>query len=513
MVIRLVGCGLMAAALCLMAGGRALCSEDALVRQTSYRVPGFEAHSIRPGEQRWVPLVEGDHLARCPRAYATAEVTVTAEGPAAVRLEVGDLVMNRYVSDWVDVDAAVQANLSIDLEEAAGRLPSMLWTVGVRHRGAAVQVGNLRLTCVEELLPEPDVVVGEPRTGATIQKAINGLPDGGVVYIPAGRYELDGKIDIGNGNLSIYGDGIATVLSAEWLDHQAVFQIADCQNVRISRLHLVGPPMHTFRGYNRDGIARPEDVGRAAVISSGIGVFRCENVRVDRCEIERFGHSGLYASESRDVVFDHCFVHENFRYGFGYGLTTGGKSGEACFDDNNIENQRHAVAAAPFTSYVARYNRMVNDAAVLPQWGQNDQALSQFTLQLIDVHPHAGWVGIFGNLVQMRNATLRAGMSLRGDGGAWTRNNGIDGARVGIQFRGDAEDIRVWDNKYGRVAIETASERDDAMPASGAPPRAAWPDYPHRLVAEGSWPGAGEARRPSAVQWVGPEECALVPSD
>ena len=60
-----------------------------------------------------------------------------------------------------------------------------------------------------------------------IQRAIDACPDGQVVYVPAGRYRLDGTLTLINTSITLRGAGRATVFAAN--DQHAFVRVpADC---------------------------------------------------------------------------------------------------------------------------------------------------------------------------------------------------------------------------------------------------------------------------------------------
>ena len=199
---------------------------------------------------------------RTPRDYLADQVTGSAEGTAVVLLVLVDLFGDELFADEQHVVAGEFA-FSADIEALSGRPIAMLRGLRLEHSGAALTISGLRFTLADEAPPEPDVTVGEPRDDTSIQKALNSLgEDGGVVYIPAGTYILNKDVRVYRSNVTIYGDGPATVLQSSWAHNAGVFQVADRRNIRFSRLHLRGLPITYFRGYNREGRAQPGDVDR-----------------------------------------------------------------------------------------------------------------------------------------------------------------------------------------------------------------------------------------------------------
>lgn len=476
-----------------VAGLAVLISLSAVAQAADMPVEGFEPVAV-PGaaQARSVDLHISNDLARVPRHYLSLQVTGDAQGPASVSPVLVDLLGRELIAEQQQV-AAGEFTLAVDIEALAGRPVAMLRGVRLRHSGAALTIGGLRFALADEALPEPDVMVGEPRDDVSIQRALNSLGDrGGVVYIPAGTYILNRTVGVYGSNITIYGDGRATVLQSTWFENAGGFQVADQRNLRFSRLHLCGPPITSFRGYNQEGLAQPGDLGRPTVMSFGIGVFRCENVRVDHCEIELFGHSGVLFQSSTNCLLDHCLLHENFCCGFGYGLCVGGDTRAIFAEDNSFENNRHAVAAGSgVASYVARFNRMVNDAAVLPAWNQSPQAQLQLAFQQIDTHPGTGDARTCAhdNYVAMRNGRLRAGLSLRGEGGGWFFRNLIESAQVAISCGARAKQVWAWENEFVDCTAEWESDATGEVHVDRCPPDFAEIAYPHEFNRLGWWPG------------------------
>lgn len=431
-------------------------------------------------------LIAPGDLERTPRDYIRVRATIESDAAASAKLIIVDLLGKEYSGEAVTLAAGVPVGLVAEAKRPDGSPISMLRAVRLHVTGDAVRCTRVAFECAAEYLPKPDVTVEGPLDDTSIQQALNALPpEGGVVYIPPGEYTINNTVTIPVDNVSIYGAGKATLLQGVHMDGTPMLRAEGRRNLRLSRLHLRSLPLETFRGYNDQRYAEtPDDVGRPSLRSCGIHIFGCQRVRLDHCEIERFGYGGVLLRDSSELCFDHSFYHENFCYGLGYGIVP--CATEECYiEDINFENHRHGTAGGGGTqaSYTTRFNRYVKDVNAVPAEGWK-----QVTSHEIDVHSGCRWLYAHDNWVEMKNASMSAGACLRGNFG-WVWNNVFTNCTYGVRVVGDSTDVWTWDNECHNVPNPTSSTATgqvyfDQKPAGFAPI-----PYPYALNNAGWWPG------------------------
>jgi len=448
-------------------------------------------------------LVPPGDLERTPRDYLAVKVTVKATGIGRAALAVTDILDHEYRTETVRLPRGRDCELSCDMA-TAGRPLSLLRAVRIITTGQPIELKAVQFLCRSELLPEPDVVVSGPRDGTSIQAALNALPQsGGVVYIPAGTYTINEPITIPVPDVTIYGDGALTVLQGTWFDPPPLLQATGKHDIRLTRLHLRSLPIDEFRGYHQKQYAeKPEDIGRPSVYSTGITLSDCQNCRIDHCEIELFGHTGIYIrGGSKNTCVDHCFLHENFKYGEGYGVVPEGTR-DCYIEDNNFENHRHGVAGSnnSMCQYTCRFNRFVKDPTTLPAEGWK-----QVSAHEIDVHGGNSWVFAHDNWVEMKNGMMGAGACLRGNPG-WIYRNHFVNCDLGIYVCGNSDDVWTWQNSFTNVSTAHLTKATGTVHFDETPADFKEIPYPCQLNRPGWWPGArAEATiaRPT-TQFAGP---------
>jgi len=476
-------------------------------RLAAFEVVGFEPTVIDPqgAEATSFDLVPAGDLERTPRDYVSARVMATARGDSKAALVLVDALGKEHRGPLVELSAGEEKELVV--EARRGKQPiSMLRALRLFAEGQAVEVSGLQVVCAAEHLPQPDATVEGPMDDTSIQVALDSLgEDGGVVYIPPGEYVIGETVTIPCDNVTIYGAGKDTILQGVWFQTKPMLLAEGRQDIRITRLHFRSLPLETFRGYNVARYAeKPEDVGRPTLTSLGIGLYGgCRRIRVDHCEIERFGYGGVLIRDGSELCFDHCFFHENFRSGLGYGIVPCGTD-ECYIEDNNFENHRHGTAGGRDTnaSYTARFNRFVKDRKAVPETGWN-----QVTSHEIDVHSGCKWLYAHDNWVEMKNGTMSAGACLRGNSG-WLWNNTFVNCSRGVRVVGASDDVWTWDNTCVNVTSPTYSSATGTINFDEKPEDFVPIDYPYSLNETGWWPGArAEApyadARP-ATQFAGP---------
>ena len=472
-----------------------------------FEVVGFEPTVIDPAEAEdsSFDLVPAGELERTPRDYVRVRAMVKAQGNSTAALVLVDVLDREHRGELVELGAGEEKELLV--EARRGERPiSVLRALRLFAEGQPVEVSDLRVICAAEYLPEPDATVEGPMDHTAIQAALDSLgEDGGVVYIPPGEYVINETVTIPCSNVTVYGAGRDTILQGVWFQNKPMLLAEGRQNVRISRLHFRSLPLDTFRGYNTEKYAeKPEDVGRPTLNSQGIGIYGgCRRIRVDHCEIERFGYGGILVRDSSELCFDHCFFHENFRYGLGYGIVPCATD-ECYIEDNNFENHRHGIAGGRGTnaSYTARFNRFIKDTKAVPETGWK-----QVTSHEIDVHSGCRWLYAHDNWVEMKNGMMSAGACLRGNSG-WVWNNTFVNCSHGIRVLGASGDVWTWDNKCVNVTYPTSSKATGDIHFDQKPDDFAPITYPYTLNSAGWWPGAGAqasyADARPATQFAGP---------
>lgn len=465
----------------------------------TYEAAAFKPVSVAQSNGQTVDLIVSDDLERTPRHYLRVAATAKTDGAAAVALILVDVLRREHRGPEVKLAGGKPVEIGAEVAQVAGHPVSLLRGVRLQHQGAPVEVVGLRFVCEDELLPKPEVTVSGPLDDASVQKALNALgPHGGVLYIPAGKYAFKNTVTVPADNVTIYGDGRDTVI--QWPagppTRGTPFKVSDRKNVRITRLHFQGPPVTAYRGYSEQGrgLVAPEDEGKPWVNSYGITVSG-QDVRVDHCEIELFGLGGVKVGGGKGNLVDHCYLHENFRAGYGYGISceSGGNDPDALYiEDNDFENHRHGICGGTDGPYTARFNRLVKDKAVVASWKQNARTSGQITSHEIDGHGDGGGrMIVHDNYVAMRYAMMDAGQNNRGAGNpGWYYRNVLENCTVGLSFEGKAE-VWVWDNNYINC------KANESFGAPGSFHKEKPPDfkesYPHKLNRLGWWPGTTAA--------------------
>ncbi len=464
----------------------------------------FAPLKLIPDRTNTFDLLVSDDLERTPRDYVKITASVKGSGTSQVTLVLVDVLNREYMSEPVDLKRDQEAEISIDMEQV-GHPISMLRAVRIQLEGEPVEVYGLKVICAVEKLPEPDVTVAGPLDDTSIQAALNDLgEEGGVVYIPAGEYVINNQVTVPCNNVTIYGDGPDTMLQGIWFETKGMIVAENREDLRISRLHFRSLPLEEFRGYNSEQHAAvPEDVGRPTVTSLAVQLINCTRVRVDHVEFERFGYSGILLRGGTEICIDHCFFHENFRYGLGYGIVPCATT-ECYVEDNNFENHRHGVAGGRGTmaSYTCRFNRFVKDINAVPAEGWK-----QVSSHEIDVHSGCSWLYAHDNYVEMKNGMMSSGACLRGNP-AWVYRNVFVNCNNGIYVVGACDDVWTWDNEFTDCPNDQVNKATGTVTFDTKPGNFAEIPYPYALNRMGWWPGAKEEAAEivkAETQFPGPE--------
>lgn len=506
------------AALALLIAVPSHAALDAAMSALTFTPINFCPARLIPTMTDLFDLVPAGDLERTPRLYQNVTVTLTGRGTSDAVLILVDVLGRELRSPRTLLKAGQTIEISLDVPPGkaaseSNALHSMIRAIRMRVRGQRVDVTDLRITCMGESLPTPHATVGEPHDDTSIQAAIDALgPDGGVVYIPAGEYIIHKQVTIPCSNITIYGDGASTIIQGTWPDSIALIKAEKQSNIRITRLHLRSLPITDFRGYNEKQHARVhEDANRPSVISRGIEFSSCTNCRVDRCEVELFGHAGIIFYGGKDNCVDHCYLHENFRYGYGYGIATPGTT-ELYIEDNNFENHRHGIAGnADEASYIARFNRLVKDAAVFESWNQSPDGINQLRAHEIDAHPKCSWIYAHDNYVAMFGAMMSGGAMMRGNHG-WLYRNVFENCPNAIYCIGNSSDVWTWENQSITDQPLHYSTATGDIHFSAKPDNFTEFPYPYKLNQPDWWPGASDtdfAALNPQNQFAGPNEAVL----
>jgi len=166
---------------------------------------------------------------------------------------------------------------------------------------------------------------GETNDTKAIQKALNSVREGGVVYIPAGTYIVSRQLYIYSDAMTVKGDGKATVihynykqLSSSTAADAALFGTRDGITDLVMRDMKLEYEGEFFPNFG--------DSYKGAV--SGIYLPVCHNVLIENIETTGFnadgvnvaGKSGTYAT---NVTIRGCYMHHNRVGGVLYGYVDG----------------------------------------------------------------------------------------------------------------------------------------------------------------------------------------------
>ncbi len=198
-------------------------------------------------------------------------------------------------------------------------------------------------------------------TSEAVQEAVLSASDGDTLLFPAGEYVFTGTVVIdrsltlrgaaqlmdvgvvepGEPNDPPYWDGLPSVCLTE--DPDLLMFRVESDGVTFERLKLVGAVTHE------------------AGAGDGIVVLDHDRLEVRNCEITRF-RKGVDLRNSRRCVVTGSYLHENYRNGFGYGVSitgpvmaTGGS--EVSIHGNEFTFNRHSIASnSPETRFTVENN-------------------------------------------------------------------------------------------------------------------------------------------------------------
>ncbi len=198
-------------------------------------------------------------------------------------------------------------------------------------------------------------------TSEAVKEAVLSASDGDTLLFPAGEYVFTGTVVIdrsltlrgaadlvdvgvvepGEPNEPPFWDGPPSVCLTE--DPDLLMFRVESGGVTFERLKLVGAVTHE------------------AGAGDGIVVLDHDRLEVRNCEITRF-RKGVDLRNSRRCVVTESYLHENYRNGFGYGVSitgpvmaTGGS--EVSIHGNEFTFNRHSIASnSPETRFTVESN-------------------------------------------------------------------------------------------------------------------------------------------------------------
>lgn len=290
------------------------------------------------------------------------------------------------------------------------------------------------------LSAQPREVTAASCSVTDIQAAVDSLPAGGIVHLPAGQAEAIGTIRL-SGGVSLIGAGRQRTKlfrgpASDMMKSTPVIS-ADGDNgkpIRISGLNIVGFLDPASAGWD-----------------SGISLRNAIDFRISDCRVQRFGASGISVSGLSRGVIDHCLFVDNFKKtinNVGYGVVVMGTgqwrpdlvagSADSVFvEDCEFIGQRHAIASNGGARYVFRHNFIHG----------NDNS------QAVDCHgPGYGsahgtqWIEVYENQIEKPVGGSTA-MCLRGGGGV-VFNNTIRDYKTGITLTLDFDSKIDWTGPY-----------------------------------------------------------------
>ncbi len=327
------------------------------------------------------------------------------------------------------------------------------------------------------------VITVTEQTQAGIQSALNQLGGPGTVFLPSGRYLIDGTLRIRTNGVTLQGAGGDQTVLYRLLDgtNTAMVRSTDNANVRVTGIRFEGVS-------NLDPDLGELSTGREV----GVLLENAPDFRVDNCSFTHTGFAGVRTNGASQGVVDHCTFVDLYKpriHDFGYGVVVYGinaaenepfGSGRATFvEDSSFSLCRHAVAANEGARYVFRYNYVA----------QNQIA------HAVDAHGHEGggslvgteWIDVNNNLIEL---PIYQGYAVRIRGGlglVWS--NTFNGYNQGIELTQDTDQttgpINIWDDTISpdtspmvRVGGSLGTPTYVLSPPSGYVP---YP-YPHPLV-------------------------------
>jgi hypothetical protein len=298
----------------------------------------------------------------------------------------------------------------------------------------------MALLCAPLAGAQPAEIIAASCSVADIQAAVDRLPEGGVVRIPAGEVEAIGTIRL-TGGLSLIGAGwdqtkLYRGPASDMMKGGSVISAdgANGKPIRISGLNLVG-------------FLDPVSAGA----DNGIGISNATDFRVAHCRFQRFGSAGISVGGKLRGVVDHCLFVDIFKKpinNLGYGVVVGGTgewrddlvpgSGDSVFvEDSEFTGCRHAIASNGGARYVFRHNyihaNVVAQAVDCHGTGYGSKHGTQ-------------WIEVYENLIEKPAGGYLA-MYLRGGGGVVFHNT-IRNYFGGIGVTLDADPKEDWTRPY-----------------------------------------------------------------
>jgi len=214
----------------------------------------------------------------------------------------------------------------------------------------------LSLFLIPSLVIARDITV-DGFTDEAVQEAVDAAQAGGTVFFPAGEYNFDatviidksitltgaaelmnvGVVEPGEANDPPYWDTDPAVIVTENADLN-LFEV-NSDAVYFDNLQLAGAVTH-------------EDGDGEGIVIDGYDDLSVANCIITRCK------KGINFTNSLHGVVYGCYLIENYRNGFGYGISITGATmdsggSEVLISDNEFSFNRHSIASnSPKTSFI-----------------------------------------------------------------------------------------------------------------------------------------------------------------
>lgn len=147
----------------------------------------------------------------------------------------------------------------------------------------------------------------------------------------------------------------------------------------------------TLRGVRLQG---PDgSVGAACDVMGGGIRVRYEKALVSGSELYHWPAAGV-SVDADGVVVSHSYIHDNIRYGRGYGVVVGQTTRPIVIEHNTFAQNRHSIAGGGDGSYIVRHNRFLHSGhggmhSVIDMHGVNEHKLDNSSMQAgVFIHIH-----------------------------------------------------------------------------------------------------------------------------
>lgn len=228
-------------------------------------------------------------------------------------------------------------------------------------------------------------------TSAAIQAAVDRARPGDTIYLPAGDYLCSRTVEVKTDGVTIRG---AAKLMNVGVIEPGPENIAPAWDSKPSRCASPGNINQNFFRISADGVTmRDLFIEGNITHTSGRGIAiqttRHNRLTIDGCELKR-NMIGVGLYESRDNLVQHCYIHENYRNGMGYGvMAVGGNDmmvggSTVRIANNEFTLQRHDIASnGPQTRYVAENNYFHDNDETQNQASCDAHPQGQMTLSIV----------------------------------------------------------------------------------------------------------------------------------